>query len=184
MDDIHFDDLARRLGRGATRRRVIAAALGVTAIVVESSPVSAKRTCRAVGHSCTRPSQCCSSVCVRNRKLPRWQLNRCGCESSLTRCGNTCVDTAIDSGNCGDCNRACSVANNETCEAGECCGLFYALCETDADCCSSTFQCRTYRDEPSCAKRNGQVCADDDECWSKYCSTSGICADDEPPLAG
>ena len=56
-----------------------------------------------------------------------------GCPSSLTACGNACVDTNTDPAHCGGCTTACSAPDGGTpgCDAGACtfaCGGGLSVC--------------------------------------------------------
>jgi hypothetical protein len=42
--------------------------------------------------------------------------SQCVCDTGLTRCGGTCIDTSSDNANCGGCNQACA----GTCDSSRC----------------------------------------------------------------
>jgi len=176
MDGTHFDNLTRLVGRGTTRRRVIAVALGMTAIAVDAGAASAARpTCREYGVGCTRGSQCCSAKCLTNRQLPRRQRNRCGCAVGYSRCDGVCIDT--DNDKCGGCDIDCDTVNGEACEDGACvstCAALLGACIIDSDCCRPGDMTCSYG---ACKFREGKSCSPDGlnpTCAYGMC-TAGIC---------
>jgi hypothetical protein len=65
---------------------------------------------QAPGTSCTTDSECSTAHCTNAV---------CVCPSTLTLCGNACVDTNTDPNNCSGCNTPCP-ANMPICQNGTC----------------------------------------------------------------
>ena len=68
MDATRFDELARKLAAGATRRGALRAAAGgaIAAALAAMRPAAAEAgapTCRAYGDVCDRDRECCSQRC-------------------------------------------------------------------------------------------------------------------------
>jgi len=174
-----FDDLTRLLGRVGTRRHALTAALGLTALAADSAAANGRRdTCRPYGAGCTRSAQCCTENCVTGRRVPRHLRNRCACAVDATRCGPMCVDTMLDSFNCGDCGVACDQVNGEFCVSGTCtstCAAVLEACEGDGDCCDPGSKgCFA----SVCKIKIGQPCSPDGvnlSCSGNYCD-SGTCS--------
>jgi hypothetical protein len=159
MDGRRFDDLTRLFGHGTTRRRVVAAALGLAAIAVDGGVASARRaTCRQFGAACTRGAQCCSGRCDTRRQAPRNLRNRCACAVGEARCNGACIDTTSNVDNCGGCGEVCD--SLEICVSGACvCDSGLTACdgvcvdlETDADRCGDC--------GAACDTVDGEVCCD------------------------
>ena len=176
MDGKRFDDLTRLFGLGTTRRRVVAAALGLAAIAVDGGVASARRsTCRRFGTSCTRGAQCCSGNCNTSRQSPRHLRNRCACAVGEARCNGACVDTISNVVNCGACDVEC--ATERICASGFCvCGGTTTSCngacidtDTDEDNCGACGE--------TCAV-NGEICVSGAcVCDSGLILCDGVCID-------
>jgi hypothetical protein len=127
VDGKAFDALARVIGAGASRRRVIGTAIaavvgGSAAAALRETSVAAKTTCRPMVSGCTRNSQCCSSYCERRSSVPRRHRYRCSCSPDLAQCGGACVDLLTDANHCSACGEACT-GLTDTCVSGACqCG--------------------------------------------------------------
>jgi len=128
MDTRRFDNLARALVAGGSRRRVLLAAatlaLGIGAPGDDAvARPSRPGTCRPLGSGCTRSSQCCTGGCAIGALLPRSRRNRCTCTDSEVVCDGACVDIRSDAAHCGACGEACPDAT-DVCFSGVC----YATC--------------------------------------------------------
>jgi hypothetical protein len=111
MDGSRFDNLARQVADGSSRRsflkglgRAAIAAVGiggpVGAIVFANDGDAA--SCREGGVSCTRDAQCCAGSCGEEDARGR---RRCACADPEVACGHTCCqsgDRCLD----GVCERA------------------------------------------------------------------------------
>ncbi len=70
------------------------------------------KNCGACGHACEANQECLQGACI--------------CPAGTTRCGNRCVDVAVDLDNCGACGNSCPGANDATsngtptCNGGHC----------------------------------------------------------------
>ena len=123
MDGRTFDIISRTIAHGATRRRIVGAAIAAVfgnGIALGAAPASAvqRPTCRQLAAGCTRATQCCSGYCERRTSVPRRKRHRCGCGNQLDLCGSTCHDLQTDDNNCGACGTVCP--NETTCQAGVC----------------------------------------------------------------
>jgi hypothetical protein len=145
MDAMHFDNLARSLVTGASRRD-IASALGTLALTLPFASLLGftraeakkkkgkgkkknKKKCKGDTRNCGKkcvavqsdPRNCgsCGHECATGESCASGQC-RGGekCPTGLTRCGGDCVNTQTDEQHCGGCDNAC--ANGQTCSGGEC----------------------------------------------------------------
>jgi len=163
LDGRRFDDMTRGVGAASTRRRVVAAALGLAAATVGSDAVDAQRaTCRANGASCGRHPQCCTGYCQTSRQAPRRLRNRCACPSG--ECDRVCVDFDSDPVNCGRCDNVCPAGY--TCDAGDClCGG--DVCG-DGEVCLSGACLSTVDNDANCGEI-GNVCGAGKICLNSAC---------------
>ena len=119
MDGKRFDDLARAIGAGISRRRLVLGGLGIAGVsIAGGNAATGAARCKVGGRVCTRNGQCCSSACQRITGNATRARYVCGCTDGKTLCGSRCVDLASDRGNCGGCGKRCSAAS--TCVAGSC----------------------------------------------------------------
>lgn len=147
MDAHRFDVLALALGVATTRRRVLAAALGLAGAGLASGDASAaNRICRLRGHKCLRDAQCCTGYCERSTAVRRSQRQRCTCPVDATFCNESCCDAGdicFEAQCCpGDttviCDGACC---NGACVDGVCCPENTTL-TCDGQCCAPGEICR------------------------------------------
>src|SRR6476661_1007010 len=181
MDGQCFDDLARLIGSGATRRRVLQAlAGGVGSFLLGNNPARAQctnpDTCQAdseccLGYACDAPSSTCTEV------LP----DPCGsdgvsCASDADCCIGSCIGGICQcqaaGGPCTVASECCLLDGQTMCINGACgtCHTDGAVCTATADCCQGEcFQgvCATCRGDSS-------PCADPSECCNGDCF-NGIC---------
>ncbi len=94
----------------------------------------------------TDPLDCgsCGNVCPHaagTNLLPVCSNGQCKfeCQSSLTQCGNACVDTSTDVANCGACGNACQ--SGQTCQSGKCLCPDGNPLNTNTDCGSCGSAC-------------------------------------------
>ena len=139
MDASRFDNLARLIGAGITRRTTLLLLAGLGVIdrgLSESAAARSRRGCRTPCVECEscRRGRCHTTTsgnkhCSRGRCRARadgtrcsgggtCQNGRCRCSSGLTRCGGVCVDLQTDPRNCGSCGTRCQFF--EACSAGMC----------------------------------------------------------------
>ena len=147
MDGKQFDDLAKALGSGTTRRLTLGALVGGALGALGLAETAAKKkkkkkkgckpactdcqSCKkkkkkgvcqplANGTACTSLSggaTCQNGTCT----CPTGQTNvigTCTCPAGLTKCGTACVDTQTDESNCGACGTVCGT--NQVCQRGTC----------------------------------------------------------------
>jgi hypothetical protein len=121
MDGRRFDELTRGVGAAATRRRVVAAALGLAAATVGGDATAngggRRQKCRAYGAGCTKSAQCCTTVCETRRTVSRARRNRCVCPEGLAYCDRQCMLLDSDE-HCGACGNACP--GTSVCVSGAC----------------------------------------------------------------
>ncbi|MFT4039301.1 MAG: hypothetical protein QM692_14030 [Thermomicrobiales bacterium] len=113
MDAPAFDAFVRRTLRESSRRRVLRAGGAALAMVLglaapggheQAEAERAKRQqrrkrARHVGASARGQAQAAGKKSKKKKKR---------CKGKLTRCGNSCVDLAMQPAHCGACNNACS----------------------------------------------------------------------------
>jgi hypothetical protein len=103
MDARRFDSLARGLSAAMTRRQGLRATLvavaGGALVVDDAGASSRRRTCRGIGASCLRNSDCCTGGCDTRRSAPRTRRYRCACIPDCD--GKTCGPDGCG-GSCGD----------------------------------------------------------------------------------
>lgn len=153
MDGKRFDEFARELAGGVSRRRLLRSLAGGAAAMVVGSRLaaSAEAACTPPGprNFCNVDSDCCSGgVC---------RLGACRCGSGFKQCGDRCVTISTQCGicpaghqhcngqcrnvqsdrfNCGSCNRPC--AANQICSSGHCCPKGTVFCNGT---CKMASQC-------------------------------------------
>lgn len=112
MDQDRFDDVARTLAAGATRRGALRALAGgaVGSLVALLGPRAAGAACAAAGRRCGDGRRCCRGAVCKG--------GACACRAGLTDCGGRCTDLETDGGNCGRCGRVCT--GGKTCRDGAC----------------------------------------------------------------
>jgi hypothetical protein len=197
MDDQRFDDFARLIGSGSSRRRLLKLLGGLFAggagVALGRNLSAAQETCIAAGEACACSdgvcggSHCCTSYC---------QDGVCcddgggACTANIQCCGGSCNDGF------------CCLSGAEECtDDGQCCngscigGVCHAegTCLPDDEVCGADFQCCSglcLREHCwSCADR---ACLDDGDCCLGYAcigagesSAYGNCSSTgEPACAG
>ena len=138
MDGHRFDRMTKALAGGVSRRGVLGgAAAGLAAGLLGRQ--SGEAACGP--DQINRRGRC---LC-RTTGRPPGADGLCPCARGQTRCGDACVNTSRDDGNCGGCDQAC--AADEVCRAGVCvcvddgqaCGV--AVCGTATTNCGATVNC-------------------------------------------
>lgn len=166
MDDRIFDNAIRALDGAVTRRRGLAALVGVLlggAAIDESEAGKQARRRRARKHRqanrpanngacpgtlpCTADSQCCTGYCQISAKKCRCAPEGYACTKKTTCCkGFTCYEGACTKNRLiPSCSRTCTTGccNGETCEAGTtaaACGIggaACAVCGAGKGCCAN-----------------------------------------------
>jgi len=190
MDDQRFDNLARSLARGGSRRGVLkglfgvaAGALGIAvarpALAIPTPPPNPRA--RPAGATCVRSSNCASGVCD-------FQTRKCACPVETVACGGACVPPC-KTGTLDPVTCACCVTGGGPCfDDGDCCSgvcdettstciaagslVLGATCEFAADCTSGSCEGNV------CCQADGASCAVGSDCCGGTCDpTSGICGD-------
>lgn len=153
MDGTRFDDLARELASGVTRRRFLRSLAGGAVAMMAGARVVAdtSATCTPPGprNFCNADSDCCAGAICR--------FGACRCGAGFKQCGSRCVSISTQCGvcptgyqhcdgqcrnvqsdryNCGSCHHACPA--NQTCSGGHCCPKGTIFCEGS---CKMASQC-------------------------------------------
>lgn len=139
MDGQRFDDLAKALAFGTSRRSLLRAVLGGSAVISgrqSAQTVAAQKSCADDGDC---PSlACCGGVCVNTL----FDANHCGgCLSPCPDlpgsicCDGICRNANTDRNHCGDCDRSC---DDDLCVDGQCCAAA-AYCA--GSCCAAGEAC-------------------------------------------
>jgi hypothetical protein len=162
MDSRTLDSLARALGSGQSRRRLLktlaGGALASTSAAIGMSRVDAARL-RSVGNSCASNADCASGLCVqqsRTRKI-------CHC-ASLADCpaGDQChAATCLANGSCG-----MTVTAGASCTDGVT-GTCNDVCQTDGTCAGTAVDLQT---DPGNCGSCGDVCT------TSAANANAICA--------
>lgn len=148
MDGSRFDDLARRLAAGRSRRQVLAAiGAGLSAVLTGGLRMERGDAagCGKGGAGCSDRRKCCGGLtCLNGTCCPETQVcggaccpagytcqgGACaaagsgtpgGCPSNQARCNGACTDLTTTT-NCGACGQVCSAPANATatCDGGHC----------------------------------------------------------------
>lgn len=208
MDGSQFDQLARALATGTSRRRVLkrlvgGAAAGALALVGARSEVDAAHG-RPAGATCLVDLHCASGFCdPRNR--------RCVCPPGQTACGGGCIPACRPLDQChaaGVCEPATGQCTNppkpdgapcddgdactrtDTCQAGVCEGTDPVLCTALDEChvagtCNpSTGQCSNPNAADGTPCSDANACTSGDACHAGVCGggSSPVCSTDNPCL--
>jgi hypothetical protein len=163
MEPKTLDHLARLVGSGQSRRRVLKSlaggALGAIAASIGIGGASA-RALRSVGNSCASNADCASGLCVqegRTRKICHCQAaTDCpgdACHTPICQANGSCTSTAVictaldachTAGVCDPQTGVCSnpVALGATCDDGDAC-TSGTTCQADGSCGGGTSVCCT-----------------------------------------
>lgn len=159
MDSQRFDNLARRLAQGTSRRQFLKGAAGaaiggslVTAGMLRALPAAA--ACANPGDSCSADSDCCQGSCSEQGACycqdPDRPVLGCSCDTGTENpCGATtlqCCPSGDTPGGAGVCTSS-SVSCNPT---GQCANPGDS-CSADSDCCQG-----------SCSEQGACYCQDPD----------------------
>lgn len=168
MDDQRFDDLARALATGTSRRGLLGGVAG-GAFVAALALVAGGRTARAAGGGSV-------GVCLRTGNDVRPYVSvRIGARAAqiLAARGRllTCEESTppdLETCSCGGAPQFCTPGDDTTCEGGaECCPVHNHAGETT--CIPKGFQCA----QKTCAA-DGNPCVYDSECCDGTCE-DGVC---------
>jgi hypothetical protein len=184
MDGNRFDDLARLLAGGRTRRGVLrgfglAAGLGAVGAVAPDG--GAATTCRPGGAICRKPDECCSGTCGPKDATGR---ERCACAAGTTPCGTSACCGAGQLCIAGTCRQPTPTTPPDLARD----------CAPDADICIQVAGATCAGDHCSCLQRIGgagvicaeggtcQPCDEDADCGpGRYCvTTPGNCCGGSP----
>jgi hypothetical protein len=187
MDPNTIDRIARLVGAGQSRRRVLkslaSGALGAAAAVIGIEATAAAARCRDQGVVCSKNADCCSATCLPKDRTGRRICAEC---SSVAQCppSNDLCHTATCTSNicgfsvnvgvaCND-NNACTIG--ETCQPNGTCGggtstvcVALGQCYVSGTCNSSTGVCSNL------TKANGTPCVNTDACAPNSTCQTGIC---------
>ena len=173
-----FDDLTRLFAIGGSRRRFVAALLGLAPIGAglttddaAAVPSGRRQICRAFGVGCSRGAQCCTGYCETGRLVDRRRRNRCSCPAGLGFCNGACVDLQSSELHCSDCWSACE--SGDICCSGVCtelggvdnCASCGNVCTGDTFCCNSAC---TESSDDNCGAC-GAACGGGEACVSGVC---------------
>ena len=179
MDGQRFDDVARLIGTGASRRRVIkgifAGALGLGGVSA-LRPGASAGGCILTGQSCVDNGDACcdgSSVCA---GVPRMCYSTTSCVGETGGCN---TDTGPDC--CSGMECVATDGFNGSCVA---CGQASDGCTTDDDCCGDLFcaggtcgdMIPSCEDDGDCP--GGYICCDSGD--GLYCIANECCGPDDP----
>jgi hypothetical protein len=198
MDGRHFDDLARALAAGASRRNVLKGLTGSAGAALAGAlswrPSFGKggalrQGCAELGARCLRDDACCSGLCdVESR--------RCVCTDDQEECDDECVDLRSDPANCGECGESCSAG--QRCLDGACCSGSGGTCDGDDECCGGLTCCDGRCTDPSGDPNNcgdcGETCdfdpylceaptCQDGVCGRRPVPDGTLCVPDDPSYA-
>jgi hypothetical protein len=149
MDPNTVDQLARLVGSGQSRRRILKSlaggTLGALAAAVGFDRAGAAARCRAQAVVCSTNADCCSANCLPKDRSGRRFCAECGspaqcaapvnasatctggtcgftCDAGFTPCDGGCLDASSDPNNCGACGNLCPQPANATatCAKGTC----------------------------------------------------------------
>jgi hypothetical protein len=195
MDDNQFDGLIRAFGQGTSRRGALgllaaAAGLGLREVGAKAKHHKGKGQGKGKGaqsaagggnstcaHFCatvfgadTPAAGQCTSDAAHGKGLCYECGPGCGSCSGKTRCGQQCVNTNIDTGNCSRCGKGCpgNECNAATCVGGSCgltptpgvpCAGGTGTCDASGQCHPNTPNVCSGKTSPNpCFPRNADTC--------------------------
>jgi hypothetical protein len=165
MDNQRFDDLARALAKGISRRRLLGGLFGGAVGALVTTGDSTNAACRTDGHRCQLGADCCSGFC-RDYDPKTRHRNICAtCQNDTVACQGACVPACADSQTMGeDCACGCAAG---TIACGDGCALLCPAGQALDDACACAC---TATGRPPCGD---SCCAEDESCVHGQCQTSG-----------
>jgi hypothetical protein len=170
MDARQFDRIAKTLGSGADRRRVLGALAGSVAAVLGKQQLTPAQADSDCAHFCEEafPPGRERGQCVREAAHGGGTCQECAGDVARF-CGGACVDLTADQDHCGQCDHPCT--GTETCFEGSCCtpptweqACPRCTCDTIQTACGpvdcGALKCRTPAGQLVCFD-NGQACCVD-----------------------
>ena len=166
MESGRFDSLSRAIGRGATRRQGLGAALwalfgiGAGAASAEGGEGAAAESGGAGAAGCAKHRECATKYCAGG--ACRCKPNAMACAKGRQCCSGSCVDDRCDGG-CeaagGHCEEQFNCCTGMICRKGVCARSASATCTkaTCSGCCDGT-TCRAGSDPGACGTE-GRTCA-------------------------
>src|SRR5712692_5729628 len=107
MNSSRFDEFTKTLARPTSRRQVLKA-LGATVaggIFGLRKVDHASASCKPLGHTCSKPSQCCSGYCSPQKicacQPPTVICGTLCCPAGQVCCNGNCINTTTNFNNCG-----------------------------------------------------------------------------------
>ncbi len=168
MDEQRFDELARALGLGLTRRNLLAS-IGAAAGAMIASTGSALAACRKGGGVCRKNADCCSGTCLGKDSTGR---SRCACDGGAQLCAGTCIDVSSDPDNCGGCGVKCP---DTTCGSAICSDGVCGVAPRTGSPCVSGDLCTiddACQEDGTCRGTPISCPVNDDRCASATCDAS------------
>ena len=154
MDQDRFDDIAKALGSGASRRQLLRGIVGGAAAAVlgafgrAGGARATHTTCAGVGSSCGTLACCSGSYCDPYKKVCKCGSNGQGCDSTHPCCKGFYCDPYKKICKCGSAGQACD-STHPCCKGYQCdpykkvckpaCVGAGSSCEAPHPCCSGSY---------------------------------------------
>lgn len=185
MDQDRFDQLARAVGSGRSRRSLLkglgAAALGAAGLGRIGAAEAGGTSNSAAAHFCTKVfggGTSAQSLCVSQAAHGAGPFVDCG-GNTANYCNGACTDITTDVNNCGACNTGCDDGNlctTDTCSAGQCVHTPIVLnctasdqCHVAGVCDPGTGQCSNPDAADGISCNDGNHCTSGDTCQTGQC---------------
>jgi hypothetical protein len=139
MDSRDFDRIARVVGSGQSRRRVVktlaGGALGAFATAVGLDHASAAARCRGQGVVCSKNADCCSSACLPKDRTGRRYCAECGSDNDCPGSTDPCQSATCTANVCGFTVNVGAICNDgDVCTTGD-------VCQADGSCLGTAIAC-------------------------------------------